>query len=227
MRNILPISAILGLLALTLLLWWRFPYAVSSTEDKTHMLYSLILAIFISSTSLLHYRGRMSQLWRHALYWIVIIAAVTLGYSYRSSLLNNRLIATLIPTRATLSEDGKEVLFYASEGGHFFIEVTINGTLIQAMLDTGASDIILSPRDAHSIGFDTTKQAYSKLYHTANGSVMAAPVLLREISVGTISLTNIPASINSAAMDKSLIGMSFLKRLRSFSVEGDILRLRP
>ena len=45
--------------------------------------------------------------------------------------------------------------------------------------------------------------------------------------VGPYTLNNVPASVNSAAMDMSLLGMSFLKQFREYRVTGDTLTLYP
>jgi len=46
------------------------------------------------------------------------------------------------------------------------------------------------------------------------------------LTVGPISLSDVPVSINQAPMDSSLLGMTFLRRLKSFSVRNHRLYLR-
>jgi aspartyl protease family protein len=55
--------------------------------------------------------------------------------------------------------------------------------------------------------------------------VRGAPVRLARVAVGPIALTDVRASVNGAAMETSLLGMSFLARLSSWRVEGDRLTL--
>ena len=56
---------------------------------------------------------------------------------------------------------------------------------------------------------------------------MAARVMLDEISIGDIELRNVEASImRNDRLPGSLLGMSFLGRLRSVEVSGDRLILR-
>ncbi len=85
---------------------------------------------------------------------------------------------------------------------------------------------MLSPADARRLGFDLGRLAFTEYYATANGTVRGAPIRLDEIVVGPIRLTNLRASVNEAAMDTSLLGMSFLNRLDSYEVRGDTLTLR-
>jgi predicted aspartyl protease len=42
-----------------------------------------------------------------------------------------------------------------------------------------------------------------------------------------LHMSHLSASVNKADMDSSLLGMSFLKRLQSFRVEGNTLVLIP
>jgi aspartyl protease family protein len=217
---------ILLLLALTGLLIWQFPYALEDTDQKGNMLYTLLLLILLSSSGLVHYRGRMGELAKHSALWLLILLVLVTGYSYRHELSNNRIISSLLPKRAIIGENGT-MIFRAAEEGHFYIEARVNGVKINFMVDTGASDISLSPRDAERLGFDVKGLDYSKTYYTANGVVKGAPVILDQLIIGTVTVEKMPASVNAAALDKSLLGMSFFQRLHGFSVQGDTLTLTP
>jgi aspartyl protease family protein len=50
-------------------------------------------------------------------------------------------------------------------------------------------------------------------------------VTLGEVTVGPIRIANVTASVNGAEMDRSLLGMSFLNRLTSYEVRGNVLTL--
>ena len=65
------------------------------------------------------------------------------------------------------------------------------------------------------------------MYRTANGTVTGAPVRLDEVRLGTIVLRDVRASVNGAAMNRSLLGMSFLGRLGGYQVTGDRMTLTP
>jgi len=61
---------------------------------------------------------------------------------------------------------------------------------------------------------------------TANGEVKAASVTIDTLQIGRITLDKVPAVVlEDKALGGTLIGMSFLKRLGKFSVEGDALLL--
>ncbi len=94
------------------------------------------------------------------------------------------------------------------------------------LIDTGASDIVLAPEDARRIGIDMGALTYSRSYQTANGLGEGAPLRIDSLRMGPIWLTDVPASVNRAPMDTSLLGMSFLRQIGSFEIEGRRMRLK-
>ena len=67
---------------------------------------------------------------------------------------------------------------------------------------------------------------FTQAFATANGTVRAAPVTLRELRIGALRLTGIEASVNEAPMDVSLLGMAFLRRLDGWEVRDGTLVMR-
>jgi hypothetical protein len=64
--------------------------------------------------------------------------------------------------------------------GHFVAETTINGEKVRMLVDTGASFVSLSPRDAELLGLRPTEKDFIYRMQTANGIVKAAPVPSRD-----------------------------------------------
>ena len=94
-------------------------------------------------------------------------------------------------------------------------------------MDTGATTIVLKPSDAEQVGIDISKLTYSVPVETANGSAFAAPVKLQTVLVGPVGLASVDALVAMpGALDQSLLGMSFLSRLKSYEFSGDFLTLR-
>lgn len=125
---------------------------------------------------------------------------------------------------ASLAADN-EVIIRKDTNGHFLLNAYVNGSKIRFLVDTGASDVILSKADARTAGINLKAIDYSLRYRTANGEVEAAPVTLRDIRIGQLRVLDVDASVNSAPMGVSLLGMSFLERLTGYSVRGDQLVL--
>ena len=113
----------------------------------------------------------------------------------------------------------------ASAGGHFLIEADVDGADIRFMVDTGATEVVLTPEDAARIGFDLRARNFTRQFNTAGGVIRAAPVTLRRLRIGQLVLRDVEAWVNETPSHISLLGMSFLKRLDGYEVQGDKLIL--
>ncbi|MFV2035751.1 MAG: TIGR02281 family clan AA aspartic protease, partial [Halocynthiibacter sp.] len=90
-----------------------------------------------------------------------------------------------------------------------------------------ATLVVLTHDDALRIGIDVGALRYNVPVQTANGTAKNALVHLQEITVGSITISNIRALIaKPEQLETSLLGMSFLSRLTSFQIGGDQLVLR-
>ncbi|MBT3978500.1 MAG: TIGR02281 family clan AA aspartic protease [Rhodospirillaceae bacterium] len=101
-----------------------------------------------------------------------------------------------------------------------------NGARVRFMIDTGASDIVLSPADARAIGIDPATLRYTRVYQTANGLGRGASYRLETLAIGPIEFRDVAVSINQAEMNVSLLGMAFLDRLSTFEISGRRMTLR-
>ena len=127
---------------------------------------------------------------------------------------------------ADAGSDAWEYVVEAEANGHFVIDATVDGVPITFLLDTGASDIVLTLDDARQLGFLPHNLEFSQRFQTANGQVRGAPVRLRELRIGQFSLYDQVASVNEAPLAISLLGMRFLDQLSSYRVEDGRLILR-
>jgi len=97
---------------------------------------------------------------------------------------------------------------------------------VMFMVDTGASDVVLSAGDALRIGITPAKREFTKVYNTANGTMRGAPVVLDSVAIGPIDVRYVDASVAESDLQISLLGMSFLNRLSGYQVSGDGLTLK-
>jgi len=109
--------------------------------------------------------------------------------------------------------------------GHFFGEFRLNGRKTQAMVDTGATVIAINRSTARRSGITLKSADFTTQVGTANGNVMAAPVLIESVQIGRIRIQNVDAVVlDDAALPGVLIGMSFLNQLKKFEVrDGEML----
>ncbi len=206
---------------------WRFPGALSARDDQVGLVYYLLLAALLASGLLLGRRVRPRGAIKAVLIWGGLGLALVVGYGYRLELgaVGERVLGELLPHQGLEVGDGV-LSFRAGAGGHFRVEARVDGRAMRFLVDTGASDIVLSPADAARLGFDLGRLSFSRRYRTANGQVMGAPVTLGEVRIGPFRFRRVRAYVNGAAMGESLLGMSFLERFDSYEVRGGTLFLR-
>src|ERR1019366_4628356 len=198
-----------------------------TTEDYALMIRNMIIIIAGSSGLIFMRRIPFGRGARDIFIWTAAGAILVLGYGYQDELrqMNARMMATLVPGYAASSGD-KELVLAARTDGHFHVIGTVNATSVDFLIDTGASDIVLSPNDARSVGIDFPGLRFSREYETANGLGRGAPVTLESLRVGPIQLMNLAASVNQAEMRNSLLGMTFFRNVASFEVRGRNLFIR-
>jgi aspartyl protease family protein len=111
--------------------------------------------------------------------------------------------------------------------GHFTVHPTIRNTTLRMLVDTGASLVVLTDADARSLGLRLAPADYRIRMNTANGVVAAASVHLDELTLGEITVRRVEAVVMPAgALQTSLLGMSFLKRLSAFEISSGRLVLK-
>jgi aspartyl protease family protein len=196
-------------------------------SDWTSALRLFGLLALVSSGIVAAQRVDLGRTARMAAVWALIVLALLLGYSYRGELgsVAMRLRSAIIPAYAAETAP-RTVMIEKSEEGGFYVRGDVNGTPVRFAIDTGASDIVLSPDDARRVGIDPTTLKYSAPHETANGVGYSAGVVVSELKVGPISLKNVLVSVNQQPMSSSLLGMSFLRQIDSLEIHGDQLFLK-
>lgn len=115
----------------------------------------------------------------------------------------------------------------ANGQGHFIARAEINGRTVRVMIDTGATAVALSYEDAMEAGLRPGSLDFNVAVGTANGIAQAARVMLDRVEVDGVRVRDVEGLVlPEGAMRGSLLGMSYLIRLKSFKVEDGILYLR-
>lgn len=177
---------------------------------------------------------RPGQFLKQAGVWLFAGFALIAAYAYRDQMPEfvSRIAGELAPPGQALSleagPEGQQAVRIRRRGdGHFSARASVNGVATTLMVDTGASTVVLRPADAARAGVDTDNLSYTVAVETANGTTYAAPVRLRSIAIGPIELQNVEALVaKPGSVKESLLGMSFLRRLRSYEFSGEFLTLR-
>ena len=165
---------------------------------------------------------------RNAAIWVAIFLGLVGLYSFKNdaAYIGQRVMGALSPTQGVAHDDGT-LSFDAGPDGHFRIQAMVNGNRVTFMVDTGATDVVLTPDDARRIGIDPATLVFDQFAETANGTVSGAAIQLDSLVVGSIEMNRLPATVNGADMSESLLGMEFLNRLHGWRVENGVLTLIP
>ncbi len=137
--------------------------------------------------------------------------------------------ATPTPIHAPAQGGAAQVLKAAD--GHYWADALIDGQsgprAVRVMVDTGASVVVLTPADAARLGLRLGAGDFSGTVITASGPVRAAPVALRTVAVAGARVEQVEALVVERGLPHSLLGMSYLGRLSSFSATPAEITLRP
>ena len=204
-----------------------FPGALSSSWDQARFINLVGFFLILSASVIMGRRFRTRDTFRNIAIWCAVFAVLGIGYTFRGELaaIGDRVRGELIPSYAVATGPHAMTLT-ANEDGGFYVEGEVNGAPAHFMIDTGATEIVLSPADARHAGIDVAGLDYSRPSETANGAGWGAPAHLARLVVGNIELDDVPVTVNKAPMDSSLLGQAFLKRLESFEVRNGRLTLR-
>jgi aspartyl protease family protein len=147
----------------------------------------------------------------------------------------DRLSVLLHPAAPVASESAKgqppgqaqgavpnSLIYHANNQGHVVLEGVVNGAPVRFLVDTGATMVVLTTRDAAAAGIGNL--VFSMRTSTANGIARAAPVRLREVRLGQLSIDDVSAAVVEN-LNISLLGQSFLTRLDGYEMRDGVLTL--
>jgi aspartyl protease family protein len=192
-----------------------------SGDSLASLGYLALLLLALGGAYLASHRQSVGKSLQMALVWGMIFMGCMAIYGLWSDISRDYGRKSLPITQ----QDGAIALPRASDG-HYYVTAEVNGTEIEFLVDTGASDIVLSRVDAARIGFDLDKLAFLGSARTANGIVPIAYGRLKTIRLGHHLDQAVSVSINGGEMDKSLLGMSYLGRFGRIEMTQDQLILR-
>lgn len=159
-------------------------------------------------------------------FWMLFISlAFGLGVLtlYFDSLLSNRNNPNRNPVSQAGSDGSVTVELLRNPQGHYLVSGFINGERANLLLDTGATDVVMSEQLARQARLE---RGYPTRAMTANGEVVVFSAIIDEIEIGSIILREVRASINPAMQGNTvLLGMSALQHIE-FTQRGDSLTLR-
>jgi aspartyl protease family protein len=224
MRNIALVLLLLA--GLFYLLDKSFSNALDDKDSYLRVV-QILLILPIIVLSVARRQMPLSVILKNTAVWLFVALLLISGYSYRFALESyyNNIVGHIMPSIGLQREDGS-VMFHTQNDGHFHIQSEINGKKITFLLDTGATKVAITQKDAIRIGIDVDSLKYDIRVSTANGVSLFARVVIPEIKIGPIIVRQVAAYVGKNGLDTSLLGMSFLSRLKEYEVTRDTLILR-
>lgn len=201
---------------------------VGLTPEQTAQLLPMLIVLVVIAGGAFSRRRRFGELIGGLFLWVAIFAVAATGYVFRDDLrsLGWRMVGQFRPGVAVVDAEHGTATFARGLGGHFEVVADINGKSTRLIFDTGASAVVLNETDAENAGINLKALVFNIPVSTANGTGQAARVNLDRLEIGNIVRTDVPAFITSdAALETSLLGMTFLETLSRYSVTSDSLEL--
>ncbi len=188
-------------------------------SDYGYLTYLVVLTVAVLFWFITNHRESFGKTVQQVLAWVLIFIGVIAAVGMWDDIQNQAL-----STQAVF-EDGTRIEIPLGPDGHYHATLQINGVDVPFVVDTGASDMVLSQEDAARVGLNPDSLAYIGIALTANGEVRTAPVKLDQVDFGHFTDNNVRARVNGGDLDTSLLGMSYLRSFQQITITRNRLVL--
>jgi aspartyl protease family protein len=180
--------------------------------------YLVLLFVAVGGWAVTELRRNWGRSIRQLAAWGFIFIGIIAAYGLWTDIRND------LNPRQSLVQSGVVEVPRAPDG-HYQLVVRLNDVPVNFLVDTGASDIVLTKQDAERIGIDLSDLDFLGRATTANGNVQTAAISIDTVQLEDIIDRNVRASVNNGEMPDSLLGMSYLSRFEKLEISGNTLVL--
>jgi len=193
-----------------------------SDDQIMRLVYLTILGTALIGYALISTRGRILTLVRHAILWALIFVGAAAAWGLWDS--------AQFSTAAVQTGEGESFLLRRSFDGQYHLTLQITGpngvaTPVRFIVDTGASDMVLTRQDAAKLGYGPEDLRYLGVASTANGITRTAQVRLPRVTLEGHEARDVRALVNEGELHASLLGMGYLERFSRIEIQRDRLRI--
>lgn len=197
------------------------PYILlMDTNSWMNLAYLLLLLVAVGGWMMVQNRKRLGKMAQQVAVWVLIFVGVIAGIG-----LWDDVRQTVTPSQSVVQ--GGAIAVPRAPDGHYYLTAEVNGVPLRFMVDTGASDIVLTQEDATKVGLELDQLVYSRKALSANGEVGIAPVVLDQVALGPVQGTAVRAVVNGGEMRQSLLGMRYLQQFSKIEIGDGALLLTP
>jgi aspartyl protease family protein len=175
--------------------------------NTAQLVYLILLLAAVTGWVMVEYRGRLGTAMRTGVAWGLIFVGVMAGYGLWQDL------RLQTPRQAVMISDAAMEIPRAPDG-HYYLTLTIGGKEMEFMVDTGATNVVLSREAARSLGVDPDALSYVGQAQTANGVVQTARLNVGPVTLGPWIDPMLGVWVNGGQMEGSLLGMDYLGKYR-------------
>lgn len=176
-----------------------------TADNLPNIVYLVILLAALSGVLIAALRGNMARTLQQLSIWGLIFLGLIAVFGMWDDIRD-----TVMPQQQVL--DGGRIELPRQRDGHYYVVARVNDVPVRFVVDTGATQVVLTKQDAERIGLDPERLPFTGRANTANGSIATAPVRLDTLDIGPIHDRRVSAVVNGAPMETSLLGMNYLTR---------------
>ena len=190
-------------------------------DDIANLIYLSVLILVIGGYFIAVSRTNLPKMLQQGAIWVFIfIGAITVAGLW------SEMGTTSFSRQSVIQTDGSTIVSAPRDrDGHYYLSLIINDAPIRFVVDTGATDLVLTKEDAARVGLDPKQLAYLSIANTANGQVRLARVRLDSVQLGDITDQDVRAVVNEGDMRESLLGMTYLQKFGRIQIDGNRLTL--
>ncbi len=192
-----------------------------SDWETGRVIYLVIVLIMVGGWFLIQCREGLNKTLQQIVIWGLIIVGTAAGVGLWQDIQRQAGHG-----RITLSETG-QIIVPRSGDGHYYLSAQINEADIHFVIDTGATDLVLTKADAARAGLNPDALNFLGRANTANGQVRTAAVRLNTVRLGGTLDRNVRAVVNGGDLNQSLMGMEYLQRWGRIEIaNGELILTR-
>ncbi len=189
------------------------------SAELPRLIYLVLLGTAVAGWFIAENRGNLGQTARMALAWGMIFIGIVAAYGLWDDIRSD-----IVPRQSVATED-RIIEVPRAGDGHFNMTLRLNGEPVEFVVDTGATEMVLSLDDARRAGINPDDLAFLGTARTANGTVKTAFTTIDEVAIGPVIFDRVRVAVNGGEMRGSLLGMSFLNRFERLEIADNRLRL--